>query len=436
MGKRFWWFATAIVAVAFIMRVFVVMASHPWSDNYERLYIYADARNYHNLAVELAQKGSWAAEPKVFTAVFAPGYPLFLGFLYKIFGVNVTTALLVNALLSALTCLFLILLTRVSFGDWAGLATGALLALHPHSIRFTAMLYSESLYMFFATCFLMSLVLGQHFSQGCRSWLFGIVLASLAAALAVTTRISMLYFAPLVAVIWYIATRQSWKSAFARVVVFTALFIVWLSPWALYNKGKYGTYRLSASGEFNFLALTVAGSLAPDIDTYHDYKQELLAEAYRQARAAGARNVFEVSPYFLKVAYEKIQERPTVFAAGMVKGFFNLWFRPIQSRSERAAELTRDLKNLIYIYYSYVFQGILFMSWIAVLLLARRLSPQWVILAGISILYFWIAVGNAAYSRFFLQALPYILPPIGAVLAGVRITRQDEKGDKIVRSEV
>lgn len=432
MEKRFWWLVAALVMLTFVVRISIVIISRPWSEKYDRLYIYADARDYHELAIELAETGRWSDKAKGRVAVYAPGYPMMLGFLYRLFGVNVTLALFVNVVFSALTCFLLIWLTRVSLGHTAGLIAGIIFALHPHSIRLTAMLYSEPLYMFLAVCFLASLILCQDVSSKRFLGLIGLVSASFWAALAVTTRISMMYLAPLIAAVWFISTRQRWGLALTQIVVFIALFMVWLSPWALHNKREFGTYRLSASGEYNLLALTVAGSLSPDVDTYHDYKKQLLAEARAQAQAAGARNVFEVSPFFLKVAIEKIQERPTAFAMGMLKGFLNLWFRPILSRSERAEELTKDLKSAIYIYYSYLFQGLLFVGWCATVLKARHLPTQWIVLAILPVLYIWLAVGNAGYSRFFLQTLPYILPPISAVIADELTSRRK---DRALRAE-
>ena len=427
--QRFWLFTIGIVITAFLIRVGVVIVSRPWSDNYERLYLYADARNYHNLAVELATAGRWSDDSKANVTITAPGWPIFLGFFYKVFGVNITTALFLNAFLSALTCLMLIVLTRAIFEDRAGLIAGALFALHPHSIRFTAMLYSETLYLFLAVCFLMLLVIGQDFRKKPLLRMGSAASASLMAALSVTTRIGMLYFAPLIAAVYFLlGTRRDRKSGAVLFAFFTVLFIMWLLPWFVYNKREFGAYRISASGEYNLLALTVAGSLAPDIDTYHSYKLSLISEAYERASRAGARNAFEASPYFVEVALEKVRERPVLFAVGMLKGFFNLWFRPIQSQSERAADLTKDIKNAAYIYYSYIFQAILFLGWCATLLMARRLPSQWVTISVVSVLYFWAVVGNAAYSRFFLQTLPYILPTISATLLLIwRFVRGDVK---------
>lgn len=416
--RRFWVVAGLIVLVALGARLGIALSLRPWTPSYERLYVFGDPRVYHELASELATTGSWSEGSRWRVSVFAPGYPVFLSFIYRIFGINIPAAVFINCVLSALSCLLMIVLVRTGIGERAALIAGGLFALHPHGIRFTPLLYSETLFMFLSTCLLTAFVLGERATKNAKwSWFWGVIVASLFAAATVPTRLGMLYFAPVGALLWYLFTTSHWRLGLVRWAVFLLLFLTWLAPWALHNKSRYDTYRLSVSGEYNFLALFVAGGLSADGESARQLAKELLQEAQRRARADGVQNHFEMAPYYLALAREKIQENPLHFLKASVIGFFNFWFRAIMLGSdERGAHLKQDLKTKIYVYYSWIFQLVLFVAWIVVLFSWRSMPKAWLLLAATSVVYFSLVVGNSGYSRFFLQALPFILPSISIVI--------------------
>jgi len=179
----------------------------------------------------------------------------------------------------------------------------------------------------------------------------------------------------------------------------------------IHNKLHHGTFRLSVSGEYNLLALVVGSAKADDLDTFHVLKNELLKSAYERARQDGVDDIFEISRYFLDLAVEEISKEPSRFLLAQIKGLYNFWFRPVQARSSRVAELIEnDPKIVYYIYYSHVFHLFLFLAWIALFFDKGRIPTPWKVLSVVAVIYFAFTIGNAAYSRFFLHALPYILP--------------------------
>jgi hypothetical protein len=81
----------------------------------------------------------------------------------------------------------------------------------------------------------------------------------------------------------------------------------------------------------------------------------------------------------------------------------------------RLAELREsDPKTFYYVVYSYLFQTFLLLTWVASLLAIEKVPISWKVLSAVAFIYFASTVGNAAYSRFFLQALPYIVPVAAA----------------------
>jgi 4-amino-4-deoxy-L-arabinose transferase-like glycosyltransferase len=406
-NSKFWALCGIVLLTALLLRFGAVLAARPWSEQYVRSYLIHDPQVYHDLAV-IFQKDGITEEFRNTVAIYAPGYPILLGIVYKLFGVNLMPPVILNVLLSVITCIVLMVTTRKVFGERTAIIAGLLFALHPHSIRFSTILYSETLFMLIASIFVLGLLYIQPLN---KKWVWGVVNVALVASLGAFSRISMLYFSVLAVLCWIISNKSGWRLALQQFSLFAIMYLIFLSPWMIHNKLHHGTFRLSVSGEYNLLALVVGSAKADDLDTFHVVKNELLKTAYERARQDGVDDIFEISRYFLDLAVEEISKEPSRFLLAQIKGLYNFWFRPVQARSSRVAELIEnDPKIVYYIYYSHVFHLFLFLAWIALFFDKGRIPTPWKVLSVVAVVYFAFTVGNAAYSRFFLHALPYILP--------------------------
>jgi 4-amino-4-deoxy-L-arabinose transferase-like glycosyltransferase len=406
-NSKFWALCGIVLLTALLLRFGAVLAARPWSEQYVRLYLIYDPQVYHDLAV-IFQKDGITEDFRNTVAIYAPGYPILLGIVYKLFGVNLMPPVILNVLLSVITCIVLMVTTRKVFGERTAIIAGLLFALHPHSIRFSTILYSETLFMLIASIFVLGLLYIQPLN---KKWVWGVVNVALVASLGAFSRISMLYFSVLAVLCWIISNKSGWRLALQQFSLFAIIYLIFLSPWMIHNKLHHGTFRLSVSGEYNLLALVVGSAKADDIDTFHVVKNELLKTAYERAKQDGVNNIFEMSRYFLDLAVEEISKDPSRFLLAQIKGMYNFWFRPVQAKSSRVSELLqKNPKIAYYIYYSYVFQSILFLAWIALFFDKGRIPTPWKVLSVVAVIYFAFTIGNAAYSRFFLHALPYILP--------------------------
>jgi 4-amino-4-deoxy-L-arabinose transferase-like glycosyltransferase len=406
-NSKFWALCGIVLLTALLLRFGAVLAARPWSEQYVRLYLIHDPQVYHDLAV-IFQKDGITEDFRNTVAIYAPGYPILLGIVYKLFGVNLMPPVILNVLLSVITCIVLMVTTRKVFGERTAIIAGLLFALHPHSIRFSTILYSETLFMLIASIFVLGLLYIQPLN---KKWVWGVVNVALVASLGAFSRISMLYFSVLAVLCWIISNKSGWRLALQQFSLFAIMYLIFLSPWMIHNKLHHGTFRLSVSGEYNLLALVVGSAKADDLDTFHVVKNELLKTAYERARQDGVDDIFEISRYFLDLAVEEISKEPSRFLLAQIKGLYNFWFRPVQARSSRVAELIEnDPKIVYYIYYSHVFHLFLFLAWIALFFDKGRIPTPWKVLSVVAVVYFAFTVGNAAYSRFFLHALPYIIP--------------------------
>jgi len=211
--------------------------------------------------------------------------------------------------------------------------------------------------------------------------------------------------------IWVLSSRTNWRLAVHRFLLFAVFYLICLSPWMIYNKIHHGTFRLSVSGEYNLLVLVVGSAISDDLDTFGVVRGKLMQSAFERARQDGVNSPFEMSKYFLEPAIKKISENPARLVLSQLEGVLNFWIRPVQASSSRVAKLTEgNRKTIYYIYCSYIFQTALLAAWIALFFVKELIPRSWKFLSVVAVIYFAFTVGNAAYSRFFLHALPYIIP--------------------------
>lgn len=112
-------------------------------------HLLVDSRRYDQWARRIAS-GDWLGDGVFFQAPF---YPYLLGLLYRIFGDDVWTAYLAQALLGALSCGFLFVAGRFFVSRTAGVAAGLFFALYAPAIFFDGLIQKASLASFlFAGC--------------------------------------------------------------------------------------------------------------------------------------------------------------------------------------------------------------------------------------------------------------------------------------------
>lgn len=135
----------AVLAAAFALRFFFVRSlaeELPWPD----------AREYHVLGLEL--QNSWeyinsAGSPVVY---WPPGYPYFLGLVYRAFGPSIYAARVVQSVLGALTCLLCYLIAARLFDRRCAALAAVFAAIYPLTIYTAATLYPAVLQTFLLAC--------------------------------------------------------------------------------------------------------------------------------------------------------------------------------------------------------------------------------------------------------------------------------------------
>ncbi len=243
-------FTWALVVVALAPRLFVALA---WAR--EPVW---DGHYYHFGAERIAE-GLGYSEDVVIDGqtVWKPwthypvGYSAFLGFVYRLFDSGIEVAPLANALVGTLTVVAIYRLARYYLSETRARWAGALCALHPGLIAYSAVVMTEPLAAFLLVC---SGLLAVRFRGNWRALLS----AGLVLGLAALVRPASLLAAPLLA----LTQPKPWWSALLRGAAIGAIALVTLSPWTIRNcRVMDGCAVVSTNGGWNLAigALTTTG---------------------------------------------------------------------------------------------------------------------------------------------------------------------------------
>ncbi len=220
---------------------------------YFRIIPVVDARAYDIIATNIVNGNGYredmskdiSQDPAIIRV--GPLYEYFLAGIYNVFGHSYGAVWAVQALLRALST-WLIYLTACLVLD--GLAQRKKMALlaagifgfYPDLVEISAMLLTETLYLFFVC---LTLYLFFRYAAGENKFIF--VSLALVLGLAILARPPVIFFVPVV--LFYFFKKREFKRLAVFLVILGAVFI----PWTARNYIVYHEFMpLGAAGNFNF----------------------------------------------------------------------------------------------------------------------------------------------------------------------------------------
>jgi 4-amino-4-deoxy-L-arabinose transferase-like glycosyltransferase len=183
----------------------------------------------HFVALGYGYVNPYSATP---TAQWPPGYPVFLGAVFKAFGEGLAQAYAANVVLATITALIVYAIGLVLFDRRVALVGAAAVALWPGQVFFASLVMSEVLFTaLFTLALLLVLVMPRAGAwRGALVVAFGIVVT--AAALTRGQALMLLAVAPLA---WGLS-GLSWRRAIGWGILAAAVTGVLLAPWVLRNQ--------------------------------------------------------------------------------------------------------------------------------------------------------------------------------------------------------
>lgn len=216
------WLFAAALAVRLLFNVFLVGLDVPTQDTF------SDWKEYDSVGLSLAAGTGFTIHGMPYL-IHPPGYPLFLGFLYLLFGHSYAAVKVAQSVLGALTCVLILLIGERLFTKRVGMLAAAIAAVYPHLVYYTGILMSETLFVFLATVFLYALAWLREDVSPRRSALAGVALG-----LASLTR-PMLMFIPVLLYVWIWREFGNKTRALAVVAMIWASMAVVILPWTVRN---------------------------------------------------------------------------------------------------------------------------------------------------------------------------------------------------------
>ena len=127
-----------------------------FSLKHQEKYLTNDTHSYHSTALAWIQAGSFSLSIEhleIPETIRTPGYPLFLGIIYKIFGKSYKAVVLVQILLSILSIYFIYLIGTLIHKETTGLIMALAFSFDPVTISMNYKILSETLFLFFLILF-------------------------------------------------------------------------------------------------------------------------------------------------------------------------------------------------------------------------------------------------------------------------------------------
>jgi 4-amino-4-deoxy-L-arabinose transferase-like glycosyltransferase len=309
----------AVLATAFVLRAAAVLwlaDTIPYSD-----YFY-----YHEAGRMQAEDAlfflrSETVQRYVKLAWWPPGYPVFLGAVYSLFGPNFRLAVALQVLMGTLVCGLVYGIGRRAAGRRAGLAAGLLAAVNPTWIFMTNLTASENLYVLWLALALW--LAGRSVRPRAHAW------TGVAMGLGALTRAIGL-LVPVVVAFWMRGRQGAdWRRTCAWMLTATALAI---APWTLRNAVVAGTPAIVCfGGGLNFWFGHNDGELG-----YREVSRTPMA---------GLENVADVDRRGWELGFEYLARHPLGFFSRGARKVGALFAPPTPALHANSAILVPDSRH-------------------------------------------------------------------------------------------
>lgn len=201
---------------------------------YHQIAPRVDARAYDTIAVNLTEGFGFREDRNAdykfdySIARAGPAYEFFLAGIYQIFGHHYTAVWVIQALLHALSAWLIWQCAKLIWGDAGekiGLIAAILFGFHPDLIEISAMLLTETLYLFFVVLTIWAFLKAYYERE---SLVWGALLGGIT-GLAILTRPPLILFVP-VFLFFYVYHKQ-----YKPLTACTLSLIIVLIPWTVRN---------------------------------------------------------------------------------------------------------------------------------------------------------------------------------------------------------
>lgn len=306
-----------VLVSSILIRIVLYLVIKPWNLEFEthELFFY-DPQEYHELAKAML---NWDF---LDNTLRTPGYPAFIAFFYKIFGVYPPLIYAVQLILTIFSVFMTFRIANLFFSDRISSLAALLIAIDPHMIFFSFNLLSEMLFvpvLLVATYFLI-----RYFQTNTLKYLFAV---SIFMAISAYIRPVTLYLAPALLPVFLFLGQGKAGDKLKSWGLVAALFYLLLSPWYLRNYEKFDSWSFCTTGGYNILYVYAASI---EHDKIGGGEMSEVWESFGR-RVDSITNGVKQNPFIVEKAQQKlgmqiIMQEPFLLIRNHLIGVFNIFF--------------------------------------------------------------------------------------------------------------
>ncbi len=332
-----------ILFLAFFIRIILMCAI--LVKNPDGIYQY-DSYGYWNLGYNIAQNGVFSQSediPLELDYYRTPVYPLFIAFA-EFIGPEGFTIIFLQIILSVLTCYVTYLLCKkIIANDFIANTAALIVAVDLPSITLSNLVLTETLFSFlFISCFYyFVLFLKQH---QIKYLLYAAVLSGLCMLCR-----PIGFFIPFLLGIFLIFDfRKNVKDLTCKLIIFSAVIGLTVSPWLIRNKIAFNHYFLSVIREHNLLNYQ-AGTVYADRFNYSVPKAQSILrwKTFKEFKGDAHAQPYEYAKHIEKEAVKIIAENPVIFMKYHVEQILYFFLKPSRAYFEIQLGLWGEGYNFI-----------------------------------------------------------------------------------------
>jgi len=211
------------------------------------LYAAPDEDEYLQIAQSVARGEGFALHGEI-TAYRDMLLPVVCAGLMALFGDSPLPMLLLNVLLSVATALLLFDLGRRRFGEQVALIMAGVWLLYPTAIIFSAMLFTETLFVFL---WVLALLLYDRLDEGGYRPLDAVALGAVSGLVMLTRAVGVVVVLSLILYIVLIRFERPLRVRLRAALILGAACLLVVLPWMVRNHYAVGRFALNTNGGIN-----------------------------------------------------------------------------------------------------------------------------------------------------------------------------------------
>jgi short-subunit dehydrogenase len=183
-----------------------------------------DSSNYTTIAKNLLEGNGFSLVPSHLTALFEPGYPIFISLIYLIFGKNFIFIIILQILLDSISCVLIYFFTKKLINTNVAILSSIIYMIYPDFIFASCQIIKEPLFLLLQITGL-SLIREAEEKRKDILYIFAGVICGFA-----TLTIGAFLIFPFLLFFYFL-----FKKEFKKYLIFILFFLLSLTPWTIRN---------------------------------------------------------------------------------------------------------------------------------------------------------------------------------------------------------